>query len=842
VLIGRAAEVVAVRAAIDDTGVLVRGHAGIGKTALLSDALADVGAVVTVQCFRSMARSPGAALRRAWTQPVPDGDAAWVARWMARSLNHSRAVLRIEDLQWADPFLRNVLMALPPATTVAATLRDGDPGSPLAAAVATALNLSVLAVGPLDDDAGVALVRHHHPQLRAAEAREVARKCGGNPLLMSQLGSRDASDLGLRRTFVARLRSLGPEAWQGFTAIAFAEMPLPRSWVRGAAVLEDAGAAVRVPAPAGAREVVAQAEADRLTAPHRLLAEAVVAEVESRDDQAGRRVFAELAEHALDGGHVGLAAQWAARAGEPARAATLAEQAGRASERLGERADLFALAASCSEGVARERLSTEAVELLVSAGEYDRAAELIDLAPSVLSSPLSPRWAGLVGRVRWQQGDSEAARDWYERGLAAAQPGSSDEVLLKAELARVITLAHGDAEVGVRLAREAVAASDVAGAEQARALAVLGTAENFAGLPDDDEHLRRAVELASASADVMVEFTSANNLIAVLESSGSGAVAADLARSFARRAEDLHLRSWYQQMVAMELNARMHLGDYDAVVVQAPDLLAEGLDRRTRDQLEATLGLAAGDLGRSGAIARVSRALEESPTEDWTRGNLLYVLAECQLWSGAAADAMETATAAVKALPEGGIQLFPLLSQAHAQRELGHEVAAGPWPEPYAPIIRAAPVELAGLAASTRGDRRGAVAAFRSATELWSGHHLRGELRCRWLAADQDSDNDRAVAELVPLAERLAALGWQPLLERVRRSLRERGVRSSAPRGRAGELTAREREILELVAEGLATEAIAARLKLAPATVTALIVSARNRLGAASRWQAASGA
>ena len=80
---------------------------------------------------------------------------------------------------------------------------------------------------------------------------------------------------------------------------------------------------------------------------------------------------------------------------------------------------------------------------------------------------------------------------------------------------------------------------------------------------------------------------------------------------------------------------------------------------------------------------------------------------------------------------------------------------------------------------------------------------------------------------------------FAPLLGRIRRSLRLAGVRRSAPRTVNGDVTAREREILDLVAKGLSNPEIARRLGIGTPTVADAIASASRKLGAKNRAQAA---
>jgi DNA-binding NarL/FixJ family response regulator len=91
-----------------------------------------------------------------------------------------------------------------------------------------------------------------------------------------------------------------------------------------------------------------------------------------------------------------------------------------------------------------------------------------------------------------------------------------------------------------------------------------------------------------------------------------------------------------------------------------------------------------------------------------------------------------------------------------------------------------------------------------------------------------------AAPEEVVRAVRSAAAGESPLDGRVARTLLTRGRSSTEPA-----LTEREREVLRLVARGLANKQIARHLGIAERTVKAHLTSAFQRIGATDRTQAA---
>jgi DNA-binding NarL/FixJ family response regulator len=120
-------------------------------------------------------------------------------------------------------------------------------------------------------------------------------------------------------------------------------------------------------------------------------------------------------------------------------------------------------------------------------------------------------------------------------------------------------------------------------------------------------------------------------------------------------------------------------------------------------------------------------------------------------------------------------------------------------------------------------------------------------LRCPYEAARAlaEADDDEALAHAL---QRFAALGARPAAERVRQRMRERGLRSvprgprAATRANAFNLTARELEVIALLAEGLSNAAIAARLYRSARTVENHVASVFAKLSLSSREAAVAAA
>lgn len=118
--------------------------------------------------------------------------------------------------------------------------------------------------------------------------------------------------------------------------------------------------------------------------------------------------------------------------------------------------------------------------------------------------------------------------------------------------------------------------------------------------------------------------------------------------------------------------------------------------------------------------------------------------------------------------------------------------------------------------------------------------------RSRWRLAEalvENGDREAAAEEWRRAVETAERLDARPLLAALRdlgtRARLDPGRRASAPAGPFGSLTAREREVLKLVAEGRNNREIAAALFISPKTASVHVSNILAKLNVTSRTQAA---
>jgi DNA-binding NarL/FixJ family response regulator len=158
---------------------------------------------------------------------------------------------------------------------------------------------------------------------------------------------------------------------------------------------------------------------------------------------------------------------------------------------------------------------------------------------------------------------------------------------------------------------------------------------------------------------------------------------------------------------------------------------------------------------------------------------------------------------------------------------------------PRAPYPAALGGRVAGLAHRARGDLAAARSAAAGAAAVFIELGMPFEAaRCRLDRARAVGDEDPAdaVAGLQEALRCFAGLGARRYADQARRLLRELGAQPvPGPRRPAAGLSAREIEVVRLVAEGLSNAEIARRLVISPRTVTTHLQHVYARLGLGSR-------
>jgi DNA-binding NarL/FixJ family response regulator/tetratricopeptide (TPR) repeat protein len=754
-------------------------------------------------------------------------------------------VLCLDDVHWADPASTEALAALahrPPdaGVVVALAARTGRLGTTLETGLAAAARddrLTRLRLAPL----GPVEAR----ELVGARADDVYAASGGNPFYLEQL-ARTAGPVPatVAAAIGAEVAALGSQARRLLEAAAVVGDPF------------DAGLAAEVAElgePAALDELLRDALVRTADAPRRFaFRHPVVRHTVYEAAPAGWRL----------GAHARAAAALERRAAGPVQLAHHVEQAaepgdGRAiglltaaaralqSPAPGTAARYYAAALRLlPDGAPTTAIRSKLAEAQAAAG--DAAASRETLLTALETAAPEERLALTVGvaNAEWWLGRVDEARRRLHVTLGAlpAEP-SPDRIRLRLALALTSLMACDLAEarrqtadarddaraigdplfLAAALAGGAIAAvADGAGPEVVDAAAealdalaadqlatrlpafwMLGRARRLLG---DHERALRDLERGSAIAagtgrdNVRLQLTVES--VPVLIELGrleEAAAAAEQGVELARLAGNPRTLLWARCALS---SARLACGDASAAVRHATEAAESGAsaDFHAAGQPGWSLGaalVAAGNAGEGAAAIRTALAAV-LPVE---RPAAAADLAEAELARGDL-EAARDALAAVPATPATAPARSAVLL---AEGRPGEALAAARHVPPAGAPLLAARARLAeGRALAAAGDRADAIAAL---VEAEAALDRFGAIRRR----------DEAVRELRKLGHRIL------------RAAREPGEGPLAP------LTAREREIAELVAAGRTNREVAEQLVLSARTIEAHLRNVYGKLGVRSR-------
>ncbi|MFI6508387.1 AAA family ATPase [Streptosporangium sp. NPDC050855] len=812
-------------------------------------------------------------------------------------LSAQPVLLVLEDLHWADQSTRDLLVFLSrmlqtERVCLVGTYRTDDlhrrhPLRRVLAELNRLPSVTSVELGPLD--------RHEMTDYLAAlggtDPRvmgEVVDRAEGNPFYAEELleAASDGSSMteGLAGLLLSRTELLSDPAQQVLRGAAVAGRRADHDLLQRASGLEDLAFEEAM------REIVSrgllQPDGDYGYAfRHALLQEAVYNDLLPGERTRMHGEFARLLT-ARGGSAAELAHHYLAGHDLPEALAASVE-AGRRAERLGAPAEAhrhFDRALGLWDRVpdAEDRAGIDHVSLAVrsataaaDSGDNHRAISQLRRLPP--SAEINERLSYILTDLDDEQGAIAAAH-------AAVEAAPDGPVLARALATYARSLQwserHDEVEAMAGRALETARASGAADAETS----ALITLAALAALADDIPRAKELLACATAesSGNLAVDLRAIFTQARVQYENGDLAEAAVSADRGLRLAYDSGLK-W--STFGTDLRFLRLLVHYVAGEWEAAEKVASGFAVRVGTPAEALLSSFALFVEVARGLPVVEERLswlepfcQRDPLVNaMTRG----LAAEHALWHGEAEVALEHARAAIEGLPVNDPAAIRLSSTAlWALAELGRPGEADAFlerartPAAIGPgSVRRGPLGPEGLAWLARAEAewhraRGRldVAAWRAVVEAFDFGFVYEVARSRHrLAEALLAAGDRAGAQqewglaveaaaslrAEPLGAALAELGRRARFSAPpstvgeepvpvsARSAPARPVPARSAPGRAAPLTAREREVLALVAEGLPNREIGERLFIAQKTVSVHVSNILSKLGVASRTQAA---
>ena len=892
--VGRANELAVLASAADAAragnvaAVLIVGEPGSGKSRLLHEAAKqariesrlevvgyeserDVPLAAATTLLRKLAAVPehGARLEALVFGERETADALGSLRIFEAAFRAVRrlmpALLVFDDVQWADELSLSLCHYLLRAA------RDTDEGLALLAAgrpspAAAAFDAkTVLELGPLEPEDSFALVSTLAPDLDQNAARQISDRAGGSPFWIEALLSTQGAEVDAARLVSARLRGVSPDAAGVFALVAVAARPL---LVADVATLEEwpVERAEHAVAELVSRGVaVESAGVVRLL--HDLIRSAAVGELpDDRRRDVHRRLAGWLGEmagddvrrlrEALGHSHAGglPSVELAKRLVQSRRRTLLGRDGLRLLASIADEADPM----NAETLELQEDIAALATEL----GEHEDAIARWLLVAERAPTPVR-RASALLAASRAAYGLERASesRDFLERSreidagdqiLRLEQDTHEAAILLWLELltAQGRELASVAVESAARLSGRSDAAARRAVIE---ALRLAYEAAVMDGDPVAILQAAEARESATREFDLESHLTASLALGLALRMNGHAHEG--IARH--RRAWDEAQRHVLPRLIVdagynlgRSLEIVGELAEAELVVQRASEVAARAGDvPRARHRIGRVASAIALQRGRPRDALRL---LEE--TDEPNEHQRIMLHGDLALWharldgSAAADRVLENfssgeACAGAVGCKRCTAELLLVAAEALARIEHREDAqhALARWDELRVREVLDDILRLhAGALAEPDAERR--VASLDAALAAATSTPFR--LASMWIRLDLGrelaaTDRERAVGELEQAAATARDCGAETVLELAEQALRSLGIRTWRRGAAAKQLTAREQEIVRLIAAGASNPEIARELFLSRKTVERHVSNVLRKAGARNRAELA---
>ena len=815
--------------------VVVTGEPGIGKTSLVAGflgGLEDGARVLSGTCddlsiprplgaLRDLVGSVSVPLERA----LAGGSAAHDIQSLLieeLELPPRPTILVLEDVHWADDatldsitVLGRRIAALPALlilTFRAGELRSSHPLHAVLGAIRPEDSV-FLDLAPLSESAVSSLA--------GGDAPDVYEVTGGNPFYVTELlATRTTDELppSVAKAVLGRAARLDDASRRLVELASVVPSRVPISLLDS--VMPDWASAAEEPE----RRQLLEVDARYVRFRHELARNAIRSSIPIA---ARRRLHGEIL-HALlaDDADPSLVVHHAEAAGAEDVVAEYALVAARRAAALGSNREAYSHYRRASQFVdrlpaaGRARVLEELASVAYAVGRLDGAfvgiERAIDVYRALGDEEAVGRCLRALSRYHWVAGDGYAAHTTALEAIAILEPlGPSVELARAYGVVSQLSMLSEDADRALTWGNRALELATRLGDERTRAYALvnIATAEinadcEFAGLLD-----------AHAAADAAGDAHEAARALENLGMSLLYWVRPEEALHYAQRAEayalehELLIIASYSTTVIAWL--RLRAGEWDegerltrretesgrVVRLMAKTVLAELAVRRGDRDAGARLEELAVEADRTGELQRIVPLLE--------------LAVEWALTTGAPMPVERFEKLAE--VPTGGIRSgrFAMRIAAWAAAAGVEFDTAGPTSAPHA--------------AMARRDWSAAADAFGAVGWTYDRAVMLSLL-----------DEEEALVESIEIAR---GLGAEPLTGRVTRRMRELGLRipkgpREATRANPAGLTARQLEVLELVAQGLTNAEIAERLVVSTRTAEHHVAAVLTKLGARSRREA----